>query len=215
MKLYTAKISPYAAICRMQIYLKNLDVQLLELPHDASWDDIAAVSPLKKMPVLVDGGVVIPESQVILEYLESCFPEPALLPQTLVDSAGVRLISRIADQYIMAAVVALLPHLSKRRRIQEVVDLQLSVLEKGLSSLNHFLPEFGFAVGDQLTLADCTLVPILVFAEKYLPFFGANEPFASYPKVSRYWRDIQQQATAAKIIDEIHQGIADKVVASK
>ena len=107
MKLYTAKISPYAAMCRLQIYCKNLDVDLLELPTDASWDDVKIVSPIKKIPVLVDGDTVVPESIVICEYLEDCFPQISLRPQNPAELARMRLISRIADQYVLSPLLPL------------------------------------------------------------------------------------------------------------
>ncbi len=210
MKLYTAKISPYAAMCRFQIYCKNLDVELLELPNDASWDDVRAVSPIQKIPVLVDGETVIPESTVICEYLEDCFPQVPLRPDNAAELARMRLLSRVADQYLLLPLLPLFAHLSRKRRDQAVVDAGLEKIDKGLVSLEYFLGSGDFAVGTAITLADCHLVPVLVFLEKYLPFFGVERPFEPYSKLSRYWNGIRENPEARKVIDEIHQGIAAK-----
>lgn len=210
MKLFTAKISPYAAMCRAQIYIKGLDIQFMELPDDASWEDIKAVSPIKKIPVLVDGDQVVPESQVICEYLEDRFPEQSLRPSDAASLARMRLLVRIADAYIMTRLTPLFTHLSRKHRDQDVVDRQIKLIEKGLISLECFLAESGFAVGQQVTLADCTLVPILVFVEKYMPFFDIESPFSKYPKLLRYWDKIQLNPNMKRVIDEIQQGINAK-----
>ena len=70
MKLYTAKLSPFAARCRMQIYAKGLAVELLEYPTQIGKDDIARASPLARIPILLDADQVIPESETICAYLE-------------------------------------------------------------------------------------------------------------------------------------------------
>ena len=210
MKLYTAKISPFAAMCRIQIYFKGLDVELLALPDDASWEDIAAISPIKKIPVLVDGASVILESAVVAEYLEDKHPEPSLKPATAAERAQMRLLSRIADLYVMTPLTVLFAHLSRKHRNQAVVDAELKNIEKGLSSLEQFIDRSGFAVGSQLTLADCSLVPIFVFIEKYLPFFAIDKPLDDYPKLLAYWQKITTEPVIEKVIAEIQQGIAAK-----
>lgn len=210
MKLYTAKISPFAAVCRMQIYAKNLDVELLELPDNASWEDVRALSPIRKIPVLVDQDKIIPESTVICEYLEDCFPQVSLRPDDAQELAQVRLLARISDQYLLSPLLPLFAHLSRRHRDQVVVDAGLERIEKGLQSLDHFLAIDSFAAGPMLTLADCHIVPSLVYLEKYLPFFALEHPFETHDKVSRYWSAIQKLPVAQRVIEEIHQGIEAK-----
>ena len=210
MKLYTARISPYAAICRAQIYAKNLEVEMLELPDDASWEDVRAINPLSKIPVLVDGELMLPESQVICEYLEDRFPEHSLRPTDARDLARMRLLVRIADTYLMTQLVPLFAHLSRKHRDQNVVDRQTNLIAESLASLDHYLPETGFAVGQHITLADCTLAPILVFIEQYMPYFGIASPFLSHSRLSRYWDEIKINQVISRVIDEIHHGISAK-----
>lgn len=210
MKLYTARLSPFAARCRMQIYAKNLTVDLLEYPTAISKEDIASASPIAKIPVLLDGELVIPESDIICAYLEEQFPEHSLQPETASQRARMRLLCRIADLYIMAPLTPLFAHLSRKHRNQQVVDDGTGQLLAGLNSLEHFISEGDFAVGNRLSLADCCLVPILFFVVTYLPYFGIDEPLAPYPSVSAYWSAIQQNPHADRVIQEIREAIAKK-----
>jgi glutathione S-transferase len=50
------------------------------------------------VPTLVDGDKVVPESNVILEYLEEAYPDPRLLPQDPYDRARVRLWTKQLDE---------------------------------------------------------------------------------------------------------------------
>jgi glutathione S-transferase len=80
MKLYNANLSPFAARCRIQIYAKDLPVTLAEPPGGAGTDAYRAINPTGKVPCLEVDGVVIPESEVICEFLEDRFPQPSLRP---------------------------------------------------------------------------------------------------------------------------------------
>lgn len=210
MKLYTAKLSPFAARCRMHIYAKGLAVELAEYPHDVSKDEILEMNPMGKIPVLAVGDVVLPESDTICEYLEDSADGPALRPEADLDRARMRLLSRVADFYVFEPLSPLFAHLSRKHRQQDVVVDGLAKIAKGLATLEHFIGDGEFAVGNALSLADCSLVPILFFLNTYLPYFGESDPLQPYPKLHRYWNSIQDNEHAARVIDEIREGIAEK-----
>ena len=208
MKLYTAMLSPFAARCRMQIYAKGLEVDFIEAGSGFAKEELAEISPIAKMPVLDDNGLIIPESEVICEYLEDRFPENSLRPVDADSRAMVRLLSRIADTYVFASLFPLFAHLSRKRRDPEVVTAKLAELNKGLASIEYFLGDGDYAVGDSLTLADCCLVPILLFVSHYLTFFDISDAFENFPKISAYFERMSQQAIPARAIEEIRAAMA-------
>ena len=210
MKLYTAKLSPFAARCRMQIYAKGLHVDFLEYPYDVSKDELIAMNPMGKIPILTIGDTILPESETICEYLEDHDSAIKLRPDNELARARMRLLSRVADFYVFEPLSPLFAHLSRKRRDQNVVDEGLEKIGKGLSTLERFISDRRYAADDELTLADCCLVPILLFVTTYLPYFELQEPLQPYPKLSRYWQEIQQNEYAARVIEEIEQGIAEK-----
>ena len=63
----------------------------LILLFDENWkDNIAAASPTKRVPVLVDGDLVIPESLAILEYMADKHPDKGLWPADIKARATAR-----------------------------------------------------------------------------------------------------------------------------
>lgn len=210
MKLYNAMLSPFAARCRMQIYAKGLEVDLVEAWGEISREQLAILSPITKIPVLEHGDLVLPESEVICEYLEDLFPLPVLRPENAEARARMRLLSRMTDFYVFESLSPLFGHLSRKTRDQAVVDKQLAALDRGLKAVEHFLSEEGFAAGPSLTLADCALVPILLFIVTYLPYFGIKEPLQPYPRLTMYWSRVVQHEAAARVIEEIHAAMKAK-----
>jgi glutathione S-transferase len=67
MKMYNSQLSPYAMRCRMTIYAKDLDVEFLEMPDPDLEQEFHRIAPMHKVPVLIDGDVIVPESETICE----------------------------------------------------------------------------------------------------------------------------------------------------
>ena len=90
MTLYDAPRCPYCARVRIVLAEKQLAYETVEIDLRNRPDWIYELNPSGKVPVL-DDGFVLPESAVIMEYLEERFPEPALLPPDPEDRALARL----------------------------------------------------------------------------------------------------------------------------
>src|SRR5580700_7932102 len=121
MKLYQTYASPFPTRVRLVIYAKRLAVEIIEPPgfHSSaeSKGDYLRINPLGRVPTLVlDDGRVMPEAEVICEYLEDAFPEPALLPADAWGRSRVRLVSRLADFYLVQAMVPLFTAAGRSRR---------------------------------------------------------------------------------------------------
>ena len=89
--LYDAARCPYCARVRIVLAEKGVEYEtmVVDLDDRPAW--IYEKNPLGKVPVLEEGEFVLPESAVIMEYLEERYPEPALLPADAADRALVRL----------------------------------------------------------------------------------------------------------------------------
>jgi glutathione S-transferase len=90
MKLYDAARCPYCARVRLVLAEKGADYTTVEidLRDRPAW--IYDLNSTGKVPVLEDG-FVLPESGVIMEYLDERFPERALLPEGREERARARL----------------------------------------------------------------------------------------------------------------------------
>src|SRR2546423_401593 len=78
--LYDADRCPFCARVRIVLAEKGVEYEnvQIDLADRPAW--LYEKNPLGKVPVLEDGAFVLPESPVIMEYLEERYPEPPLLP---------------------------------------------------------------------------------------------------------------------------------------
>ena len=212
MKLYQSYLSPFAARCRIQIYAKGIpDVEYCPPPGGMSSDEFKTYNPTGKMPALEVDGHVVGESEVICEYLEDRFPTPSLRPESALDRAQVRLLSRVADFYVLDPLFKLLPYMNPTGRNQSVVDENLALLKANLAVWDDYLTRGGYsgggyAVGDSLTLADCAMVPALFVATRLLPMFGVAEPLAATSQLEQYWQGIQKDESCSRVLAEMTEG---------
>ena len=89
-RLYDAPRCPYCARVRIVLAEKGIEHEHVEvdLRNRPAW--IYELNASGKVPVL-DDGFVLPESAVIMEYLDERYPEPRLLPAEPVARAEARL----------------------------------------------------------------------------------------------------------------------------
>ena len=89
--LYDAARCPYCARVRIVLAEKGVDYETVEvdLRDRPVW--IYEKNSTGRVPVIEEDGWVLPESAVIMEYLEDRFPEPALLPEGREARAEARL----------------------------------------------------------------------------------------------------------------------------
>lgn len=203
MKLYNAQLSPFAARCRLAIYAKGLDVELIDVAPGAVPPELDTLTPMHKVPLLVHGDVVVPESETICEYLEDIGAGTPLRPEDAVERARMRLLSRIGDLYIMEPMGELFGHINPQGRDQALVDREMAELLKAIGWLEHYLDGSPFAVGGRLSLADCALVPMLFFFDQIGPMFGHASPLKNYPSAEAYYKGIQAHPAAAKVVAEL------------
>jgi glutathione S-transferase len=211
MKLYSGDLSPYSARVRMQIYAKGLDIPL-ERPAGfptQAWRDIA---PLGRIPVLeLAPGDLIPESDVIAEYLEEIHPTPSMLGKTPRETATIRTIARLADIYLLNNLFTISGQSRRDTRNVGMRDHLAGQIARGLGALETMIDGAGgFAVCGRLTMADCALVPALFMVENVLPSVEAPEPLPETPKVTAYWAALKQEPTAAKVLIELHRGLEER-----
>lgn len=102
-KLYEHPFSPYVQKVKIAMYEKNIPFEA-EIPNAFSGapTDFGNSNPRLEVPALIDDGLAIFDSTVILEYLEDKWPKPAILPASPRDRARVRMIEELCDTYYEA-----------------------------------------------------------------------------------------------------------------
>ncbi|HXQ47139.1 MAG TPA: glutathione S-transferase family protein [Caulobacteraceae bacterium] len=211
MKLYSGDLSPYSAKVRMQIYAKGIEGIALERPAGFGTPEWWKTSPIGRIPVLeLDDGQLIPESEVIAEYLEEAFPTPRLLGATPLETARIRTVSRLADIYLLNNMFMLGGQTRRSTRNEGVRDLLAGQVIRGVDALEQYIGTDGFAVLGRLSIADCTLVPALFLIENVIPSVDVEDPIPGRLKVAAYWAAIQTNEHAARVLVELHRGLEER-----
>lgn len=215
MKLISADLSPYSAKVRMQIYAMGLTDVEIDLPPEVLIGKLREISPIGRIPVLQTDSETIPESEVIAEYLDEMYPEKAIVGSNPQERAVVRLISRIADVYLMNNIFMALSQLDPGTRVDAVLDLLMGQVVRGMGALEQHIGTGNYAVGDTLTRADCTLVPALFMCEHTVPRLGVENPIEATDKVAAYWQKIQKNEFAIKVMVEMVRGMKARLDGSE
>jgi glutathione S-transferase len=209
MKLYNANLSPWTTSCRIQIYAKNLSVEMVAPPGGASSEEYRRKNPLGKIPALEVDGVVIPESTVICEYLEDAFPTPSLRPADPLACAKMRLLVRVHDLYLTPPLYALFSQLDPATRDEALVKEKLAELALRLDQLELLLVATPFAAGPTLSLADCALAPFFFFATRVLPMFGQPSPLLGRPRAAGVGEAVSKHPAVARVLEEMSVALAE------
>ena len=101
MILYGGLLSPFVMRVVLAARAKGLSLPVHEPEGGLKSAGFLKLNPIGKMPTLVDGDFALPESEIIVQYLDEMHPRPSILPDDPRDRARSRLISRLVDVYVV------------------------------------------------------------------------------------------------------------------
>jgi stringent starvation protein A len=155
--LYDADRCPYCARVRIVLAEKGLEHQtvVVDLDDRPAW--IFEKNPLGKVPVLEEGDFVLPESAVIIEYLEERYPEPPLWPADPAERARGRLLVDRFDRLSR-------PYYALRRG-DETAEKKL---HERFADLDSLLASQPYLTGREFGLADAAYLPWILRARQSL-----------------------------------------------
>jgi glutathione S-transferase len=195
--LYGSEGSPFVSRVRMQLSVKKLEFTLR--PALLGTPDFQRLNPLGKMPVLEHDGIVLPETQVICEYIEEVFPTPSLLGPTPPDRARTRLIARVVDLYCGSLLLIL--RAGADPTFQVDLAEKRAELDRGLTALESYLADEGFAAGGDFSLADCFLASWLFYGNMLTA--RGDDTLARRPKLARYGAAIGSHPVVERVWNEM------------
>jgi glutathione S-transferase len=205
MKLFGNALSPFAMRVILAARYKRIDLPI-EAPPGTRTPEYLALNPIGKVPVLCDGELVLPESQVILAYLEDRFPSPTLYPGDAASRANVRLMCRLIDNY---SVPSFGPFLAN-----DAVGIAtaLQKIDASLGFIDHFRREGEFASGAAFSAADCAFIPFFhIFEQLGGAGFPAWELVRKRPRLEAYWARAKQTDLGAFATTAIDAAVAERM----
>jgi glutathione S-transferase len=194
---------PFAMYCwKALIALYERDVPFTADLVEADRSALAALWPPASIPVLLDDGVVVPESSIIVEHLDRHGDAPPLIPIRSEEALQARLWDRLADGYLTTPVQqivgdALRPPDAKDphgvSQAHATLDLAYATLDRQLSERDHE----SWLAGEDFTLADCAAAPALHYANVLHPLDRD-----AHPMLAGYFDRLLARSSVARVVDE-------------
>ena len=160
-------------------------------------EQLRALWPIGKFPLLVDGDRTLFETSIIVEYLDRVQPQPRLIPVDPDAALRVRQMDRVFDLHVMAVMQDIV---NDRIRGPEghapmIVDKARASLDTIYRWLDTQLAGGGWATPDGFTLADCAAAPSLFYAD------WVHEIPAHYANVRGYRARLLAHPSVARAVD--------------
>ena len=97
MKIIGSYVSPYVRKVLACLHLKGLAYEIDPITPFFGNEEFERLSPLRRIPVLIDADLVLNDSSVICAYLDEAYPNYPLLPSDPRDRARARWLEEFAD----------------------------------------------------------------------------------------------------------------------
>lgn len=167
--LYAHPFSSYSWKAQIALDEKGIDYDYrsVDPQFPEHGEQLRALWPVGKFPLLVDGDRTLFETSIIVEYLDRVQPEPRLIPGDPDAALRVRQMDRVFDLHVMAVMQEIV---NDRIRGPEghapmIVDKARASLDTIYRWLDTQLAGGGWATLDGFTLADCAAAPSLFYAD--------------------------------------------------
>jgi glutathione S-transferase len=182
MKLIGDALSPFAVRVIIAARYKGIELEVIPAAGGSRTAEHLARNPIGKVPVLLDGELVLPESDVIVNYLEDRAPTPTLYPGDARQRANARLVARLIDAY---SVPSFSPFL---RNDAAAIAVAKQRIADSLRYIDHFRFEGEFAAGPAFSIADCALIPFFNAFEALQNPHATYDLVREYPRLDAWWQ---------------------------
>ncbi len=195
-------VSPYVRKVLACIELKGLDYEVDPITPFFGNDEFTRLSPLRRIPVLIDGDFHASDSSVICAYLDEAYGGHALLPEAPRDRARARWLEEYADSRLGDLFIwGLFYQRIVRRTVwneepdEARVAKSLAEAPAALDFLEVEVPEDGYLFGP-LGLADIALASFFVNAR----YAGYEVDGQRWPKVARFVGAVLDEPVLQKLL---------------
>ncbi|MBD6618057.1 glutathione S-transferase family protein [Komarekiella sp. 'clone 1'] len=185
LKFYYNPLSPNARRVWITLLEKEIPFEaiLLNLDGDQLQPDFLTVNPFHHIPVVVDDGFQIVESLAIMDYLESKYPTPAMLPTEPQALATVRMVQMVTANELFPQVISLIYENEDSPQFAQAKQN----IDKVLQFFTQVLGDRSFFGSQQLTLADI----VAGIAIHSLPPLGFH--LSNYSKLNQWSERLMQR----------------------
>ena len=161
MNLYSGTTCPFSQRCRIVLYEKGMDFQIIDVDMYNKPEDIAVMNPYNRLPVLVERDLVLYESNIINEYIDERFPHPQLMPPDPVMRARARLLLFNFEVELFSRSETL-----EKGNARQQEKARAHVADR-LTELAPIFVKQKYMLGDEFSMLDVAIAPLLWRLDHY------------------------------------------------
>jgi RNA polymerase-associated protein len=151
MALYSGAQCVFSHGCRIVIFEKEVECQIIGQDQVDGAEGLAELNPYNETPTLLDRDLVLYGAQIINEYLDERLPHPPLMPVDPVNRGRARLMMmRFFREWLNPLHQNRLGEAGMKQSIRD-----------GLIAMSPVLVEQPYMLGDEYSLVDSYLSPLL------------------------------------------------------
>ncbi|MCO8312567.1 glutathione S-transferase family protein [Pseudomonas mandelii] len=193
---------PLASFCHkvlIALYENGTEFErkIIDLADAADRAELQALWPIGKFPVICDLAHQrnLPESSIIIEYLDRLYPGThSLIPDDWDSALEVRLWDRFFDHYVQVPLQQIVS--DRLHATNGDLSRERSTLETAYSMLDRRMASRIWVASPAFSMADCAAAPALFYARTLVPF-----P-ADYRHLSAYFERLVQRPSFQRVIAE-------------
>lgn len=155
MRLYSGTVDPYSHRCRIVLFEKGMDFEVIDVDLTNKTEDLAILNPYGEVPVLVERDLVLSEANIINEYIDERFPHPQLMPADPVMRARARLFLYNFEKDLFSHIKDVESGDAAR------VERARKVIRDNLTQLVPIFAKQNYLMGDEYSMLDVAITPLL------------------------------------------------------
>ena len=194
-------ISNYYNKVKLALLEKGVDFSEEYVATGGSDEAVLGASPLAKIPFLRTDRGPLCESQAILEYIETTWPEPPLLPRDPFAAAKVRELAIYVDLHLELVARTLYPQAFFGGSVSEATATRTRAqLERNIAAFKRLARFAPYVAGDSFTQADCSAwnaLPLVSMATRAV--YGEDLLAAAGIDLKSYSRVVGERPSAQKV----------------
>ena len=161
MKLYSNSTDPFSHRCRIVLFEKGMDFEVVDVDLTNKPEDLSTLSPYSDYPVLVERDLILTDANIINEYIDERFPHPQLMPPDPVMRARARLFLKDFESQLFINMSDL------ESQDIEVSESARKKVTDILMQISPILGKQAYLLHEEYSMLDVAIAPLLWRLDHY------------------------------------------------
>lgn len=155
MILYSGTSCPFSHRCRIVLHEKGMDFEIKDVDLHDKPEEIAAMNPYNRVPIMVERDLTLYESNIINEYIDERFPHPQLMPADPVMRARARLFLFNFEHDLFSQIQDVMGGTPK------AAEKARAIIRDNLTQIAPLFTKQKFMLGEEYSMLDVAIAPLL------------------------------------------------------